>query len=242
MLDTILFDLDGTLLPMNQDAFIKAYFKELCKKCAVLGYAPDQVTQAVWKGTEAMVRNDGTRLNRDRFWDAFAALLGEEVRKAESLLDRFYCEEFHRAKTATSPTPLAGECLGILKSKGYRLVLATNPLFPPAGVRSRMSWAGIRPEDFDWITHYENAHYCKPNPAYFGEILDRIGKTPQDCLMVGNDVEEDTAAARLGCQVYLIRDCLENRKGRDIAVYPGGSFEDFRDLARTLPPVEGREA
>lgn len=242
MLDTILFDLDGTLLPMDQDTFIKVYFQELCQKCSALGYAPDQIVQAVWKGTEAMVRNDGTKLNRDRFWDAFASLLGDQVRQAEERLDRFYSEEFHRTKSATAPTPLAGECVGILKNKGYRLVLATNPLFPPAGVRSRMSWAGIQPEDFDWITHYKNSHYCKPNPAYFGEILDRIGKVPQDCLMVGNDAEEDTAAALLGCRVYLIRNCLENRKGLDIAAYPGGSFEDFRELVRALPPVGNRRA
>ena len=30
MLDTILFDLDGTLLHMEQDAFIPAYVKQLC--------------------------------------------------------------------------------------------------------------------------------------------------------------------------------------------------------------------
>lgn len=237
MLDTILFDLDGTLLPMRQDVFIKSYFGELCRFCAPLGYDPDQVVQAVWKGTEAMVRNDGAVLNHDRFWDAFSALLGEEIRQQEPLLDRFYSEEFHRAKSATRPTPMARECINILKNKGYRLVLATNPLFPLSGVHSRMSWAGIQPEDFEWITHYENSHYCKPNPAYFGEIFDRIEKAPEDCLMVGNDAEEDTAAAQWGCRVYLIRDCLENRKGQELAAYPGGSFQDLLELVRSLPSV-----
>ena len=37
----IFFDLDGTLLPMDQDVFIKAYFGALAKKLAPRGYAPD---------------------------------------------------------------------------------------------------------------------------------------------------------------------------------------------------------
>ena len=33
-LKMILFDLDGTLLPMDQDVFTESYFKLLCKKMA----------------------------------------------------------------------------------------------------------------------------------------------------------------------------------------------------------------
>ena len=34
---TVLFDLDGTLLPMDEKKFIKAYFGELAKKGAEYG-------------------------------------------------------------------------------------------------------------------------------------------------------------------------------------------------------------
>ena len=60
MIDTILFDLDGTLLPMDQDAFTEYYFKLLAGKMAPLGYEPKQLIAAVWDGTKAMVKNDGT--------------------------------------------------------------------------------------------------------------------------------------------------------------------------------------
>jgi FMN phosphatase YigB (HAD superfamily) len=34
MITTVLFDLDGTLLPFEQEDFIKIYFAELCKRLA----------------------------------------------------------------------------------------------------------------------------------------------------------------------------------------------------------------
>ncbi len=235
-LTTILFDLDGTLLPMNQEVFTKAYFGLLAKRCAPMGIAPDELVPAVWAATKAMVQNDGEMLNRERFWDAFSSILGEDVRSREPEFDRFYGEEFHGAKAATSPTPLAGECVRLLREKGYRLALATNPIFPLVGVHSRMAWAGVDPADFERITHYDNSHYCKPNPDYYREILTAIGAEPADCLMVGNDVREDLCAAELGCGVYLVTDCLEHGDVPHEAALQG-SFEEFREWVRALPPV-----
>ena len=53
----VLFDLDGTLLPMDNEYFIQVYFKLLCKKMAAYGYDPDRLVQTVWRGTKAMMKN-----------------------------------------------------------------------------------------------------------------------------------------------------------------------------------------
>ena len=45
--------------------------------------------------------------------------------------------------------------------------------------------------------------------------------------MIGNDVDEDMCASRLGFSTYLITDCLINRKDKNINVYNHGTFEDF---------------
>jgi hypothetical protein len=50
-LTTILFDLDGTLLPMDNEAFTKGYFKLLAAKLAPHGYEPKQLVDAIWAGT-----------------------------------------------------------------------------------------------------------------------------------------------------------------------------------------------
>ena len=93
----ILFDLDGTLLPMDQDEFVNAYFKELEKKALPLGFEPDELISAMWKGTAAMVGNDGTRMNDTAFWDTFAGIFGDASKETRPVFDEFYANEFNKA-------------------------------------------------------------------------------------------------------------------------------------------------
>ena len=74
MLTTILFDLDGTLLPMDQEVFVKDYLNRLAAKMVPYGYDPQMLVKAVWRGTGAMVANDGRKSNEAVFWETFAAL------------------------------------------------------------------------------------------------------------------------------------------------------------------------
>ena len=71
---TVFFDLDGTLLLMNEDDFVQIYFKELAKKVIPMGYDKDLFVPSVWQGTKAMVKNDGTKTNEEAFWEAFSAI------------------------------------------------------------------------------------------------------------------------------------------------------------------------
>lgn len=237
MLDTILMDLDGTLLPFWQKDFVEAYFKLLCAKIVPLGYAPDDVVRAVWAGTKAMIKNDGSCRNYDRFWDTFASLLGEEVRESETILDGFYRLEFHGVKAILQEETCAAQIVRTLKEKGYTVVLATNPLFPPIAQHTRLSWTGLAPEEFAYITHYENSRYCKPNPCYYEEILSAIGKEPSQCLMVGNSVAEDMIAQALGMDVYLVEGYVENPEERPTDSYKRGDLRAFLAYAEALPPV-----
>ncbi len=86
------------------------------------------------------------------------------------------------------------------------------------------------PEDFEWITTYENSSYCKPNPAYYFEIMRKLDADPGECLMVGNDVTEDMAAKTIGMKVFLLTDCLINKEGKDLELYPHGGFSELVKL------------
>ncbi len=225
---TILFDLDGTLLPMDQEVFVKAYFKGLCQKLAPHGYRPDELIAAVWAGTKAMVTNDGSISNEEAFWNRFAELLGEGIRQYHGLLEEFYQNEFQSVRQVCGFDPMAAEAVRRLKNAGYRVVLATNPIFPAVATHSRIAWAGLSPDEFTLVTTYENAHYCKPNPAYYREILQAISATPDQCLMVGNDVGEDLLpTAALGMQTYLLPACLICPETADSSGYPQGSLQDL---------------
>ena len=230
----VLFDLDGTLLPMDQDTFIKAYFGLLARKLAPLGYDPDRLIQGIWTGTMAMVKNDGTAANETVFWNTFAQLLGEHTRADEPVFEEYYHNEFQQVQQTCGFAPKAAEVIHRLQEKGKRLVLATNPIFPAVATRSRVRWAGLNWEDFELVTTYENSSFCKPNPTYYLQILNKLGMEPEECLMVGNDVTEDMVAETLGMKTFLLTDCIINKDGRDISAWPHGGFEELLAYIETL--------
>ena len=225
---TVLFDLDGTLLPMDQDVFVKTYLGGLCKKLAPLGYDPKAVADGIWKGTGAMVQNDGSRPNEEVFWQVFCSLLGEDARKDTPVFEDFYRNEFQQVAKVCGFLPESRALIDHLKARGLRLVLATNPLFPAIATHSRVRWAGLQPEDFDYITTYENSSFCKPNPLYYQEILDKLGLRAEECVMVGNDSVEDVAAAKLGLPVFLLTHSLIAREGAEVSALPHGGFQELK--------------
>lgn len=234
MIKTVLFDLDGTLLPMDQDNFVKVYFKNLAVKLAPHGYDPQKLIEGIWAGTGAMVANDGKRLNEQVFWDKFAKIFGDRVYGDKDKFEEFYRNDFAKAREVCGFNPLAAEVVHRLKDKGVRVVLATNPIFPAIATEQRIRWAGLEPSDFELYTTYENIGYCKPNLSYYKEILDRIGCKPEEALMVGNDVSEDMIASKLGMQVFLITDCLINKHNEDINNYPNGDFNKLMEFVGNL--------
>ena len=121
----------------------------------------------------------------------------------------------------------AAQIVHRLKERGLRVVLATNPLFPAIATQNRMQWAGLAPEDFILYTTYENSSYAKPNPAYYQEILNKLGLRAEECLMVGNDATEDMAAEQTGMRVFLLKNLLINTRQVDISRYPQGGFTEL---------------
>lgn len=230
----VLFDLDGTLLPMDQEVFVKDYLGRMAAFLAPHGYDPEKLIKAVWKGTGAMVNNDGKARNEDVFWAVFEGVMERECRQDSVLFDEFYRDEFQKSRNSCGFQPAAAPAVREIRSLGYRVILATNPLFPAIATQSRIRWAGLEPEDFERITTYENARFCKPNPDYYREILGKLNLDPGDCLMVGNDVDEDMIAETLGMKAFLLTDCLINRNQADISRYPSGGFSELLQYVQNL--------
>ena len=234
MPQAILFDLDGTLLPMDMQEFTAGYFGDLAEKLG--DRIPDkrQFISAIWAGTKAMMANDGSSRNEDVFWKTFDAVSGVEERLIRGDCDDFYAHDFRRAVRFTRPNPLAAQAVAEARKKADIVVLATNPLFPMSGQRTRLNWLGLAPEDFDLVTSYETDRFCKPNPAYFVSVCQRIGVPPEGCLMIGNDEEEDGYAGReAGLDVFLVTDCLIP-SSRHPWSGARGSFAQMLEMLRSL--------
>ena len=223
----VLFDLDGTLLKMDQDEFVKTYFKYLAIHLSPRGYEPDKLLKVFWAGVAAMTANDGSCSNEDAFWKVFTAAYGVNSIEDKPYIDEFYKNGFNQVEAVCGKYKEAKEIIMLVKEKGKIPVLATNPLFPHTATENRMRWTGLEPSDFAEYTTYENCHYCKPNPEYYKELLQKLGLKSEECIMVGNDVGEDMIARELGMQVFLMTDCLINKHNADISCYPRGSFPEL---------------
>ena len=230
----VLFDLDGTLLPMDQDVFIKTYLGMLVKSIAPFGYDPKLLADTIMMGTADMVKNNGEKTNECRFWDRFTSVFGEDALADMPLFNEFYEKEFDKVSSVCGFEPMAAEAVKEIKKLGYRVSLATQPAFPMMATERRIKWAGLSKEDFELVTTYESSRFCKPNLSYYMDITDALGVSPEECLMVGNDAHEDTCIEALGVPVFLITQDLLNRHNRDISGYPQG---DLNDLLRF---VEGK--
>lgn len=207
MIKAIFFDLDGTLLPMDENAFVKYYFSLLCKKAAPFGYSAEEFVKVIWAGTKQMVLNDGSKTNEEIFWDYFAEYYGKEKLKDKAVFDDFYRNEFLGSKAACGENPLAQDIVAFAREHFERVVLATNPVFPREGTINRMGFVGLKEEDFDFITTYETARHSKPNPAYFKDLLERFGLKGEEVLLFGNNESEDGEAAYAnGIKCYMVGD------------------------------------
>ena len=231
MYKNVLFDLDGTLLPMDMDAFTKLYFGSLCKRfCPVLGVEPEVLVNAVWKGTAAMVKNDNSKTNKERFWEVASNECNMDLTHYIEQFDDYYLSEFIEAKRATRQTPFAKKCVELVRQKlpeGGKLIAATNPIFPEVATMRRLHWAEVSPNNFDFITVYDNSGFCKPNLEYYRMICDKCGIKPEESLMIGNDVDEDLVAGELGFDTYLVTDTMVNRQNKDYSEYKHGTFEEL---------------
>ena len=202
---TLLFDLDDTLLDTNLDAFIPAYFQSFGNHMGDR-VAPEVILRALVHGMSLMNDSeDPTRTLQEVFDAYFFTKIG--IPKAELLdvLEDFYDNVFPSIGMHTQQRPDAVPLIEWAFSQGYRIAIATDPLFPRKATFHRLRWAGFDPEQFELVSTYENFHFTKTHPAYYAEVLGLLGWPDGPVLMVGNDVQRDLVAAhRLGLKTYFI--------------------------------------
>jgi len=235
MKKVILFDLDGTLLPMDTDLFIETYIKELAGKVAHI-VDPDTFIKALWGGTKAMMKNlDPGKTNEKVFEDTFLMMSGLEKTKIWPTLDEFYETIFPSFSYLCQPTPLGRNVVLEAIKQGYRVVVATNPLFPKTAIFHRLTWAGIEDLPFELVTVYEESIYTKPHKQYYQHICETLNVDGKDCIMIGNDKQEDMVASQIGMKTFLVEG---NVIDRGEPVYP---VDDQGTLEELLEKIRGKQ-
>lgn len=244
---TLLLDLDDTLLDTDMNAFIPAYFQALAKRLKGLVQA-EIMLPALMSGTQLMLASqDPAHTLQEIFETYFYSKLGIAKEQLHDAIEQFYDEEFPKIGSVTKRREGAVELVDWAFSQGYRVAVATDPLFPRKATYHRIRWAGLEPERFNLISSFESFHFSKSHPAYFAEVLGQMGWPDGPVLMVGNDVTRDLLPAqRLGLATFHIDG--ESASGSEPEAERRGNLVDLRlwlesaNLASLEPSFKTAEA
>ena len=230
----ILFDLDGTLLPLDEKLFVDIYFAELSKVFSVYNIDSKKLVETIWTATHEIIKNDGKRTNEEAFWDKFKSIVNIDLSDVKEVLKKFYANEFFtKLKKCSTENSLAKVAVELAKKNGRKVVLATNPVFPIDAL-VRLKWIGLDIDDFDYVTHYSNSSFSKPNPKYYLDLCKKLDVEPKECLMIGNDERQDIfAASSAGMNCYLVTDYLYTYPECKVNCEKG-SFKDLIEKLKVL--------
>lgn len=216
MIKNILFDLDGTLLNMDQDKFLELYMLSLYNYSKEEYKDVYELIDLIKKGVYLMVNNNGKLTNEEVFYNHFKSFHKDNTDALLKKYEEYYNSDFIITKESTSLKKVAPLLIKELKEKGYNLILATNPIFPRIATLNRIKWAGLDPNDFMYISTYENSHYSKPNIKYYEEILNKLNLNKEECLMIGNDTSEDYVITNLDIPCIILKENLINKNNLDL--------------------------
>lgn len=229
----MLFDLDDTLLINDMDAFVRPYLNMLLAKVQH-ECSPELFLWALEVATRAMFDNDGRDVtNAEVFRAEFFPRVDRAPEELIPLFDEFYAQDFESLREYTDVDLDARVLVELSFNQGFQVAIATQPIFPMAAIHARLRWAGVGAEEFDYdfIASYETMTACKPHPSYFATILERLGRSAEECLMVGDSPEADMRAAHLGLKTFWVN--------RDHVPRPGGMRCDAEgDLGDLVTLVE----
>lgn len=179
--DTILFDIDGTLLDSN-------YHHTLAWHRAFRSHGHDIPCALIHRH----IGMGGDRL--------VAAVAGDDVEQQDGDAVRDSWEkEYDALLEEPMPLPGAKELLNELRSRGLRVVLASSSIPKHAGRAMEVLDAGRR---VDAATTSEDASESKPDPELLRTAIERV--EGRESLLVGDSVWDVEAAHRAGIPAVAV--------------------------------------
>jgi phosphoglycolate phosphatase len=213
---SLIFDLDGTLIDSAPD--IAFALNELL---AELDCAPLSL-----EAVRALI-GDGAPILLARALDAGGAVFEPET--YESLIERYRTLYLDHATVDTTVYAGVPETLELLRSQGYRMVVCTNKL-------QHSSLHILEAYDlaryFDGVAGGDVVPARKPDPGHLLAALKLIGGGPEQAVMIGDGINDVTAAKAAGIPVLV----LPSGYGEIEAAALGGDLllADFAEIPAAL--------
>ena len=237
MIKGVFLDLDNTLLYNPDSTFAPEYLRLADEFFRELWGYPG-LSSVILQTVRAMTgTRDMQRTNSEIALDIIAQASGKSSAEIRDGFDQFYQHAYPKLRDCTQPVPIAAALVNTSMDLKLAVVIATNPLYPAEAIRQRLAWAGLSDDlkSYALVTHADNMHFAKPDPAFYAEALARVGLEPDEVFMVGDNPRNDIEPAQIiGMHTYEVTDAADAEFS--------GSLEHFLQQAKSpdwldaLPP------
>jgi HAD superfamily hydrolase (TIGR01549 family) len=207
MIKGVFLDLDNTLL-VNPDSVFAPEYLRLADQFFMERWGKPGLSSVILQTVRAMIgTRDMQRTNSDVAIDILALATEKSIDEIRAGFDQFYESVYPQLRDCTQPFPIAASLVKALQDLKLTVVIATNPLYPAEAIRQRLAWAGLADDlnAYALVTHAENMHFAKPDPAFYAEALARVGLEPDEVFMVGDNPHNDIKPAQIiGMHTYQV--------------------------------------
>jgi FMN phosphatase YigB (HAD superfamily) len=202
-LTTLLFDLDGTLVTLKRRGMELRFMLRAFRRFGP-AIRPWRFRRAFWQAAERLQAHDTDKTNYQVFLETLGTHSRVDLPALDGIVRDFLVHDFPHLSDRFVPISGARETLELARRLHYRVVLATNPVWPLAAVQARLRAGGLADFAFDFISHSEVMTCCKPTTRYYRQLLERLDARGEECLMIGNDPRKDLPAKDAGIRTFLI--------------------------------------
>ncbi|WHX26777.1 pyrophosphatase PpaX [Virgibacillus halodenitrificans] len=205
-IDTILFDLDGTLIDTNE--LITASFEHTFKKHN-LSFTKEEIMG----------------FNGPPLLDTFHNI---DPERADVLVKTYREHNLAEHDRYVKAFPYAVETIQKLKNSGKKVGIVSTKM--AKSVHMGLTLTGLQPL-FNTIITYDDVHHAKPHPEPVIKAMKELDADGASTLMVGDNYHDIVAGKNAGVQTAGVSWA---HKGRDslLAYKPTYMLEDMRDLLK----------
>lgn len=190
MVKALLFDLDGTLLDSVDDLTV-AINNTLMSK-ALPTIARSDVALFIGKGARVLVQRALTK--------ACGRAPGEKL--IDEVLPRYLQEMKLAEGTRTKQIPTVPEALARLQKAGFKMAIVTNK---PANVARKLVTQFNLLDFFETLIGAGDVDTIKPDPKMLIEAAHRMGVGIEDCVMIGDSMNDSFAAKNARISALLVK-------------------------------------
>lgn len=204
-INTLLFDLDGTLINTN-DLIIESFLHTLHT------YYP-----------EKYVREDILPFIGPTLYDTFSTINPEKVEEMITVYRKFNHEQ-HDVLVTEYETVF--ETVKALKEQGFKLGIVTTKIRDTVNMGLKLTKLD---QFFDVVVTLDDVENAKPDPEPVLKALEQLGSSPEEAIMVGDNHHDIEAGKNAGTKTAGVSWSV---KGRDyISSYkPDYILEKMSDL------------